>query len=470
MHNYDKLELRSVVIERILVNNAKNNELDSILKILSSFPHGASLQEIAKFTPDISVRSLQRRLKLLVESEKILAEGKTKGRIYKLANFDSRARPSKGASFLLSKKALDLRTKIARPLKTRKHTIYHRKLLDSYKPNSTFYLSESVREKLWNLGSTNGSNYPSGTYAQQIFHRLLIDLAWNSSRLEGNTYSLLETERLIDSGITAKGKSTIESQMILNHKSAIEFLIELKSELNISRYVIKNIHALLADNLLSDSACGSLRKIPVGIQQSVYQPLNIPQLIEEIFHQIIDTASEIHNSFEQAFFLMVHLPYLQPFEDVNKPTSRLAANIPLIKNNLVPLSFIDVPDKIYIDALLCIYEFNDWRLLEELFVWAYERSCFLYANTRNIVGEPDKFRLQYRTEIISAVGDIIRNKMNKVEAISLIRKRAAKFEKKDEEHRFIEIVERELQSLHDGNIARYRIRPSEFINWVEIWR
>lgn len=451
------------------MNSVKSNDLDSILTILSGFPNGTSLQEIAKLMPDINIRTLQRRLKLLVENGKVLIEGKTRGRIYRLASLDLRVRPSKGAALLLSEKALRLQKKVARPSKFRKQALYHRKLLDSYEPNYTFYLSEPIRKKLWDLGSTNGKHYPSGTYAKKIFHRLLIDLAWNSSRLEGNTYSLLETERLIDSGIAAEGKSIIESQMILNHKSAIEFLVELGSELEVSRFVIKNIHALLADNLLSDAACGSLRKIPVGIHESVYQPPSVPQIIEEIFYQIIDTASKINNPFEQAFFLMVHLPYLQPFEDVNKRTSRLAVNIPLIKNNLVPLSFIDVPNKIYIDALLCIYEFNDYKLFEELFVWAYERSCFLYANTRNLVGEPDKFRLEHRTEIIDTVGDVVRNKINKVEAIALIRERAATFEKQEEKNRFVEIVERELQSLHDGNIARYRIRPSEFVEWAEIW-
>ena len=452
------------------MNSAKINELDSILRVLTDFPQGASLQEIAKMMPNMGVRTLQRRLKVLVESEKIVAKGNARGRIYQLSNQHERVRPSKGATFRPSKKATTMRAKISLPLKTRKRAVYNRKFLDSYKPNETFYLSKALRKKLWSLGSTSGANYPAGTYARQIFHRLLIDLAWNSSRLEGNTYSLLETERLIDLGVAAEGKSTTESQMIINHKAAIEFLIELESESDVSRYVIKNIHALLADNLLSDSACGSLRKIPVGIQQSVYQSIGVPQLIEEIFNEVIDKAEKIHDPFEQAFFLMVHLPYLQPFEDVNKRTSRLAANIPLVKNNLVPLSFIDVSNKIYIDALLCIYELNDLTLFEELFLWAYERSCFLYANTRNLVGEPDKFRLENRTEIIRTISSIIQSKMDKTAAVALIRKSAEKFKKKTEANRFTEMVERELQSLHIGNIARYRVRPSEYHAWMTIWK
>ena len=96
---------------------------------------------------------------------------------------------------------------------------------------------------------------------------------------------------------------------------------------------------------------------------------------------------------------MVHLPYLQPFDDVNKRTSRLSANIPLIRENLSPLSFVDVPEQAYIDGLLGVYELNQIELLRDVFVWAYERSCARYSAVRQPLGEPDKFRLRYRDRI-----------------------------------------------------------------------
>ena len=101
-----------------------------------------------------------------------------------------------------------------------------------------------------------------------------------------------------------------------------------------------------------------MRAIPVGIAKTVYHPLAVPQLIEECFQHILDTAAAIADPFEQSFFAMVHLPYLQPFEDVNKRVSRLAANIPLIRHNLCPLSFVDVPERAYIDGILGVYELN----------------------------------------------------------------------------------------------------------------
>ena len=222
---------------------------------------------------------------------------------------------------------------------------------------------EALRDHLLKIGKTDGP-CPAGTYALQIYSRLLIDLSWNSSRLEGNTYSLLETERLLELSEAAEGKNLKEAQMIMNHKAAIEFLMEQADGFGINRYTLLNVHALLSNNLLSHSeSCGRLRTIPVGITDTVYQPTAIPHLIEECFQTIVDKARAIKNPFEQAFFLMVHIPYLQPFEDVNKRVSRLAANIPLIHDNLCPLSFVDVPTQMYIDGHLGVYELNRIELL-----------------------------------------------------------------------------------------------------------
>jgi Fic family protein len=198
---------------------------------------------------------------------------------------------------------------------------YNSAFLNDYQPNANFYLPATTRAALLACGQAVNANEPAGTYARQIASRLLIDLSWNSSRLEGNTYSLLETKRLLQAGYAAEGKTTQDGQMILNHKEAIEFLIANASEIGFNRYTLLNLHALLSDNLLADP-----------------------------------TASTILDPFEQAFLAMVHLPYLQPFEDVNKRVSRLAVNIPLIQRNQCPLSFVDVPQDIYTSALLGVYE------------------------------------------------------------------------------------------------------------------
>ena len=347
---------------------------------------------------------------------------------------------------------------------------YNRAFLDAYRPNETHYLPAPTRQRLFELGRSPNAQRPAGTYARQIYNRLLIDLSWNSSRLEGNTYSLLETERLLDLGESADGKDARDAQMILNHKAAIELLVEQANDVNFDRYTILNLHALLSDNLLDPGASGRVREIAVGIDGTVFHPLEVPQLIDECFQQILDTAAAITDPFEQAFFAMVQLPYLQPFEDVNKRVSRLAANLPFIRRNLCPLSFVDVPERAYIDGILGVYELERVELLRDVFVWAYERSCARYSAVSRSLGEPDPFRLRYRTLIAQAVTEIVVGAMDKKAAIATIRQRATQGVPKDDRARFAEVVETELMSLHEGNIARYRVRPSQYEKWRETWR
>ncbi|NGX48774.1 MAG: hypothetical protein K940chlam5_00364 [Candidatus Anoxychlamydiales bacterium] len=454
------------------MTNKVLEELNKILNILKQFPEGANSEEIKKsLSRSLSSRTLQRYLKILVEQKSLSSEGKARARKYKLTSeVVTKEKQSKGSILILFKEAQKIQLKVTKSIRKRARVNYHQKFLESYKPNTTFYLSESLRKKLFEMGKHPDGNYPAGTYAKQIFHRLLIDLSWNSSRLEGNTYSLLETERLLDLGIISELRDAKDAQMILNHKAAIEFLIESANEIEINRYIISNLHALLSDNLLPDRACGSLRSIPVKIGKSTFVPLSIPQLVSENFEKLLNKANAIKDPFEQAFFLMVQLPYLQPFEDVNKRTSRLAANIALIKNNLCPLSFIDVAQKDYINGLLGIYELNRIELLRDIFVWAYERSCFLYSTTRNVLGEPDVFRMKYRDSIVEVISEIVKKGLDKSQAILLIQRKAQKLKSSKDSSRFIEIVERELQSLHEGSIARYRLRLSEYKNWKKKWK
>jgi hypothetical protein len=348
---------------------------------------------------------------------------------------------------------------------------YNRSFLDTYRPNVTFYLSSETRQHLFEIGRSADGQRPAGTYARKIFGRLLIDLSWNSSRLEGNTYSLLDTERLLESGEAVEGRDARETQMILNHKAAIELLVEQAEETELNRFTLLNLHALLSDNLLADpGACGRLRSIPVAIDGTVYHPLEVPQLIEECFNQILDISAAIKDPFEQSFFVMVHLPYLQPFEDVNKRVSRLAGNLPLIRNNLCPLSFVDVPERAYIDGIIGVYELNRIELIKDVFVWAYERSAARYSAVRQSLGEPDPFRMRYRLLISETVVSVVLSEMNKKAAAAFIRQRAADEISSEDRDRFIEVVETEVMNLHEGNIARYRVRLSQFQAWRKMWR
>ncbi|RME36420.1 MAG: Fic family protein [Deltaproteobacteria bacterium] len=457
------------------------DELDAVIKAVSRFPDGASLDEISgALSIDLPRRTLQRRLALLVEQGRLAHEGRGAGSQYRLpvitAEMHGQLPPitvkaTAEAYVPISPEAEAIKQAIRKPIQSRKPVGYNREFLNSYRPNETYYLSSEIRERLFNSGRAQGDDRPAGTYARKIFNRLLIDLSWNSSRLEGNTYSLLETERLLELGESAEGKDALETQMILNHKAAIELLVDQAEEIGFNRYTILNLHALLSENLLADpKACGRLRGIPVGVDGTVYHPLEVPQLIEESFQQILETATAISDPFEQAFFVLVQLPYLQPFEDVNKRVSRLAANIPLIRGNLCPLSFVDVPERAYIDGILGVYELNRIELLRDVFVWAYERSCKRYSAVRQSLGEPDPFRLRYRSLLAETVATVVRGGKDKKEAILLIKEFAEEKVAPDDRARFIEVAETELMSLHEGNIARYRLRPAEFSAWQKKWK
>ncbi len=454
----------------------KKDQVEALKKALAAVPDGASLEQFAPAAAalDISRNTLIRRLKEMVDAGIIVKTGVSRAARYR---FPQPAAPAQAPAapppvvVPLSPAGAEIKALVSRPLALRDPVAYDRNFLERYRPNETTYLTAAEREKLANLGRTAKPNEAAGTHAQEILNRLLIDLSWNSSRLEGNTYSLLDTERLIEAGEAAEGKDAAEAQMILNHKAAIEFLVQSAAEINFDRpTVFLNLHALLADNLLRDpDAAGRLRTMAVGITGSVFHPLAVPQLIEEFFNQVLATAGAIRDPFEQAFFVMVQMPYLQPFDDVNKRVSRLSANIPLIRRNLAPLSFVDVPKDLYTQAMLGVYELNRTELLKDVFLWAYERSARRYAAVRQTLGEPDPFRLRHRLAIKSVVAEVIKAPMGKKEAAKFIATWVDGNIDQPERGRFTEAVETELLALHEGSFARYQVRPSEFAEWQTVW-
>jgi Fic/DOC family protein len=463
--------------------------LEAIERAVARHTGGASLSDVAAALPEkLADRTLQYRLKHLVDKGRLVKEGEgrrwTRYRVPAVAEAAPRAlaeeapkavtpaaEKAEDAAVPLSPTSEEIRAYLSQPLNARKPVGYNRVFLDSYRPNETFYLPEEQRAHLAKVGKVNFEAQEAGTYAKQILTRLLIDLSWNSSRLEGNTYSLLDTTRLIELGEAAEGRDRLEAQMIVNHKEAIEFLVNDAAEIGFNRYTILNLHGILAQNLLPDAnAPGRLRRIAVGIGKSTYHPLEMPQLIEECFNQLLDTGAAIRDPFEQALFAMVQMPYLQPFDDVNKRVSRLSANIPFIKRNLSPLSFIDVPRALYMEALLGVYELNKIDLLRDVFMWAYERSAARYAAVRQSLGEPDPFRFRHRAALRQIVGEVVRARMDKKAAAAFI---TAWVEKngvpETEREKFRDMAESELVGLHEGNFARYQIRPSEFAVWQEVW-
>ena len=458
-----------------------SEELAAIASAVAAHPTGIGADDIRNAVEfNLPTRTLQRRLARLAADGRIESRGTGRGRRYfpnapKLIIEKNLwiARETSDVSYgnkKLSTGGEEVKQMILRPLSERAPVGYQPAFLEAYQPNQTSYLDEPLKAELMALGQIGKSALPAGTYLRQIMDRLIIDLSWNSSRLEGNTYSLLDTQLLLEAGQNADGKKVEETQMILNHKAAIEMLAEQADEIGFNRYTLCNLHALLSENLLPNrNAAGMIRVQPVGIAGTVFKPLAVPQQIEYGFDLMLAKAEAIENPFEQAFFIMVHLPYLQPFEDVNKRTSRLAANIPLTLHNLCPLSFTDVDQDDYVRATLGVYELNRIDYLRDVFSWAYRRSCARHAAIRQVIGEPDPFMLQYREPIKQQVQWVVNQRMDKRTASKWIDEQAHKQIQPGDRVKFIEMVELELCGLHEGSIARYRLRPSDFREWHAHW-
>jgi len=354
-------------------------------------------------------RTLRRWLLEMIEAGTVTKIGKQRATKYLIAS------APKATKLLLeqegfSQESVSIIQKIKKPIHTRKLTAYNDAWLEEYKPNKTYYFSQDMRNELYAYGKKSHQELPAGTYAHQIFHRLLIDLSYNSSRLEGNTYSLLDTQKLLLEGKSPEGKLEEEKIMILNHKEAIRYMVDHATTLTLTNATICTLHYLLADGLVEPKYAGKLRDYGVRIGGSTYIPFENPKLLEKKLTLITTIAKDIQDPYEQSLFLLIHITYLQAFVDVNKRLARLCANIPLIQNNLVPLSFNDVSKDDYICAVLSIYEFQKIQPLIDLYAFSYIRSCDLYASTVHAIGV-DELRVKYRYQRRSLVRDIIIQKL-----------------------------------------------------------
>lgn len=445
-----------------------------VLLVFDGGEKGLAFAQIRERLKDLSDTALRYRLRLLRERGLLQTQGTTRALRYRLTESGRasvRDVPQEHVessqdlgSYAFTRASMGVLRELERPS--------HERPISRYEPEflvrlaSGACLEEGTLARLHELGDTGRMPAPAGTYARQVHERLLIDLSFASSALEGNTYSLLDTKRLIEQGVEASGKGLAEAQMILNHKRAIEFLLSSGVSLGLRRMVVMNLHAELMDNLLSDpSQLGRIRQRSVGIHKSTYLPETIPSRISEGLETMLSMLRQDVDPFEASFALLVGLSYLQPFLDGNKRTARLCANLPLFERNLRPLSFIDVPRPAYLQATLAAYEFQDITPMRELFVFAYERSVARYPDVLETLEEPDPFRLQHRALLGEVVGRVVLGLPEDLEA-EVEREASSHFEEARSRARFVGMVLTELAGLHEGNFLRFGIRPSEFEKWL----
>lgn len=207
--------------------------------------------------------------------------------------------------------------------------------------------------------------------------RFVIELSWKSSSIEGNTYTLLDTEKLIKDGIPAAGHPQEEAIMILNHKKAFEYVLSLQKQniTDITPAQVHELHAILVDGL---GISKELRKGAVGITGSSYVPISIPQVIESQFNTLIKSINSKKDPFSRALLTLAGLSYLQPYDDGNKRTARLLANAYLIIGHCAPLSYRNVDEADYRNSLLVFYEHCSIFAFKDIFTDQYDFSCKYY--------------------------------------------------------------------------------------------
>ncbi len=432
----------------------------AVLDLLKAQKAPVSLKElITQLGSDYSERTVRRWLAAFVSDGAIEKTGKKRAARYYVPQS-----PSPQTIYHFSQNSLPAIIYVSRPIFERKPVSYHYEWIQNYCPGKTYYLSAATRQQLYLAGLRQHSHDPAGTYVHRIYNRLLIDLSYNSSRLEGNTYSLLETQRLILEGANAQGKLDTERVMILNHKEAIRYLIENAGKLEIESREIYTLHFLLSDGLVTTEYAGKVRDYGVRVSGSTYMPLDHVHRLEKQIQLVCQKAVQIDDPYEQSFFLLIHISYLQAFVDVNKRTARLSANIPLIKNNYVPLSFNDIDKSDYMLAITAIYELNDTKPLEELYVASYLRTCQFYDVAVDAVGL-DEIRVRYRQLRRDLIRHIVTRLLTGEKLDKYIENKARQHITAADQAAFVEDIREDLKELSPSRIAGIGISIIELEKW-----
>jgi len=344
---------------------------------------------------------------------------------------------------------------------------YRDHVLRDYRPGEIWHLSQPRRTKLHELGRTPELAAPPGSFARRHYDRFLLDLTCGSValELEAPSCSRLEVQQLLTGGAPDPTRNAIETQLILNHKRAIELLMDAESPLGLDGGSLCNLHAALSENLLPDpSDEGRLRWRGVLLPGTSLVPLARESEIAERLNLLLERVTAIPDPFEQAFFLLLQLPYLHPFFALNEAVARVAANIPLVRANLPPLTWVGVPRDIYLDGVRGYIEYQKHHLLRDVFEWGYERSCEQFADGEVREVEPDPIRLRYRRELHGVVREVVLGRVV-ADAGWLVRWGELKGVAADDRAAFAAAARGLIEAMHQGGIGRYGITRAQFEEW-----
>lgn len=342
------------------------NNKDLIIAAIQELHTASSAQLIEKLASHFSLATLKRNLATLIAENKILLSGKGKSSKYSIhPSYDLFIPTDLDQYFFLE---ID-----ERKIKSQ----FNWDLVTNILPTLSLFTAEenTLLQQYQKKYELNIQSLSANEYNKEM-ERLAIDLSWKSSQIEGNTYSLLETEILLKDKQTAHGKTKEEAVMLLNHKATIDFLIGNKlyvTPLSISK--IEDIHSLLIKELNVDR---NIRNRRVGISGTNYQPLDNDFQIKEALGLVCDVLNNKTNVFEKAMLVLLLISYIQPFADGNKRTARIVCNAILMDNGHCPLSFRTVDSIMYKKAMLLFYEQNNIAAFKRIFIEQYEFAVKTY--------------------------------------------------------------------------------------------
>jgi Fic family protein len=315
---------------------------------------------------EISYATLKRTLQILISENLIIAKGRGKGTKYEI-------NPAFGIV-----RHIDVNKYFENEIDERviRNSFNQTLIKETLNHISLFTKEElSFLTGLQNQYKANSSKLSEKEFKSEL-ERLAIDLSWKSSQIEGNTYSLLETERLLKDKITAVGKTKDEATMLLNHKEALDFIIANPDYIKpLSIPCIEDIHSILIKDL---NISRNIRTRRVGISGTNYRPLDNEFQIKEALDDMCIVINNQENVFVKSLLTLVLISYIQPFTDGNKRTARIISNAILIDNNYCPVSFRTVDSIEYKKALLIFYEQNNISPFKKIFIDQFEFAVKTY--------------------------------------------------------------------------------------------
>jgi len=342
------------------------NRTPEIIDFIMSHPKCTSLEILEGLNLDMSVATLRRKLQSLVAADLINAIGELKSRKYEISNGFEIIRP------------IDMNKYFEKEIDDRViQDKFNSGLINDTLQNISIFTNTELDhlKKLQETFTSNLSKLTRSEYKKEL-ERLAIDLSWKSSQIEGNTYSLLETERLLKDKETAAGKTKDEATMLLNHKDALDFIIGNPTYINpLTVSCIEDIHSILVNDL---DISRNIRSRRVGISGTNYKPLDNAFQIKEALVSMCSLINTKKNVFEKALLSLVLISYIQPFSDGNKRTARIISNAILMNHHFCPISFRTIDSIEYKKAILVFYEQTNINPFKNVFIGQFEFAVNTY--------------------------------------------------------------------------------------------